>query len=138
MEVCLRDQVNVTVLQDEIENAKPTGDLDVVFAKYCKKTPTVLDCVKEFTNVSELCLEEKEKDSLKVVLNVSATLAEFVCHKDGDRIAMFIAEGGVECLTNQKDGVQECFNNTLGSKIPKDVPSVDNLPLLLIGTEECK
>jgi hypothetical protein len=33
---CIKSLVNVTELQTEIEEAKPTGDLDVVFRKYCR------------------------------------------------------------------------------------------------------
>nr|CAD7265311.1 unnamed protein product [Timema shepardi] len=33
---CVKSLVNVTQLKQEVEKAKPTGDLDVVFRKYCK------------------------------------------------------------------------------------------------------
>jgi hypothetical protein len=33
---CYKSLVNVTELQAEMETAKPSGDLDVVFRKYCR------------------------------------------------------------------------------------------------------
>lgn len=63
------------------------GSLDDVFGKYCKKVPEFELCVKNYTSVLEVCLESKEKDSEKVILNVTKSLSEFVCHKSGDRIA---------------------------------------------------
>lgn len=36
IQFCFRKLVNYTQMQDEIEKAKPTGDLDTVFRKYCK------------------------------------------------------------------------------------------------------
>jgi hypothetical protein len=33
---CFKSIVNMTELQAEMETAKPTGDLDVVFRKYCR------------------------------------------------------------------------------------------------------
>lgn len=35
-QVCLKGLLNYTELKTEIEEAKPTGDLDIVFRKYCK------------------------------------------------------------------------------------------------------
>lgn len=70
-----------------MDKAKPTGDLDTVFGKYCKKTPVVIDCIKQFTTAMDPCLEPKEKESKEMVLNITESLANFVCHKDGDRIA---------------------------------------------------
>jgi Protein of unknown function (DUF1397). len=34
--MCVGRLVNYTELQIEIEKAKPTGDLDLVFSKYCR------------------------------------------------------------------------------------------------------
>jgi Protein of unknown function (DUF1397) len=33
---CVQSLINVTAVQEEIEKAKPTGELDTVFKKYCK------------------------------------------------------------------------------------------------------
>jgi hypothetical protein len=33
---CFKSIVNVTELEAEMEIAKPTGDLDAVFRKYCR------------------------------------------------------------------------------------------------------
>lgn len=33
---CYNNLVNVTELQAEVEKAKPSGDLDIVFRKYCR------------------------------------------------------------------------------------------------------
>jgi hypothetical protein len=36
LQECVKSLVNVTELQAEVEYAKPTGDLDAVFRKYCR------------------------------------------------------------------------------------------------------
>jgi len=36
LQECIKSLVNVTELQAEMELAKPTGDLDAVFRKYCR------------------------------------------------------------------------------------------------------
>lgn len=138
LENCVKSQVNITELQQEIEDAKPSGDLDTVFGKYCKKTPTVIQCVKDFMTSVDPCLEEKEKANKKIVMNMTESLIDFLCFKDGDRIAMFIAEGGVECIQERQEAVQRCANETLGKKIPTETPTIDNLPLFVIEKEQCE
>lgn len=61
--------------------------MDEVFAKYCAKSPVTLDCIKNLTVAIEPCLDEGERENLKLVLNVSESVANFICYKDGDRIA---------------------------------------------------
>jgi len=45
---CMKSMVNVTELQEEMDKAKPTGDLDLVFKKYCRKSPVFKECVTKF------------------------------------------------------------------------------------------
>lgn len=87
LQECVEAQINVTAVQEELEVAKKTGSMDEVFAKYCKKIPDVMLCVKNVTNAVKPCLEDKEKDSLKILSNITESLLDFACFKDGDRIA---------------------------------------------------
>lgn len=87
LQECIEAQVNVTAVQEELEEAKKTGSMDEVFAKYCKKIPDVMSCVKKVNEAVKECLEDKEKDSLKILSNITESLLDFACFKDGDRIA---------------------------------------------------
>lgn len=49
VQFCFRKLVNYTQMQEEIEQAKPTGDLDTVFRKYCKYV-TVIKLFTYYTN----------------------------------------------------------------------------------------
>lgn len=84
---CIRSLVNFTELQAEMERYKPTGDLDIVFKNYCNKRSTLKACVSNFTDTIEHCLDKKERENKKVVLNITDSLLEFICYKEGDRIA---------------------------------------------------
>ena len=84
---CLKSLVNATQLQMEMEAAKPTGDLDEVFKKYCQKTPILKQCVLDFTNSLEPCFEPLERANKPIVLNITNSLLDFICFKEGDRIA---------------------------------------------------
>ncbi|XP_015586446.1 27 kDa hemolymph protein [Cephus cinctus] len=140
---CLQSLVNMTELQIEMDQAKPKGDLDVVFKKYCRKSPTLKSCLMNFTDALEPCLEEKERENKKFVKNITESLLNFICHKEGDRIALFIAAGGPECFSNKSQAVKTCVNNTFGSYISAvinetgGVHALQNLPLLILGKKEC-
>lgn len=135
---CGQKIVNLTVLPEEIEKAKPNGNLDTVFNKYCNKRNDALDCVDEFTKSMDPCLTSEEKDQKVVLINITKSLLEFVCHENGNQIALFIAEEGPECFTSKQDALQDCLNATMGKYYNNELPTIDNLPLLVIKEENCR
>jgi len=143
MVTCLQSLVNITELQAEMEKYKPTGDLDIVFKNYCNKRGTLRACVSNFTDTVQRCLDEKERENMKIVMNITDSLLEFICYKEGDRIALFISAGGPECFQERQQAIQDCANRTYGGYIPKTDPTsgligLDNLPSLTFGIRECR
>lgn len=138
IQFCLRRLVNYTQIQSEIEAAKPTGDLDTVFRKYCRKSPQLRNCVTNFTEAVEPCLSPEERFSKLTITNITDALIGFICFKEGDRIALFIAEGGPDCLKSKQDDIQQCLNSTFSKYIPKEMPGKqEELPLFKLGQAEC-
>lgn len=84
---CAQRLVNFTALPDEIEKAKPNGNLDTVFNKYCNKRNDAIECVETFTNSLDPCLTQEERDQKVVIVNITKSLLEFVCHENGNQIA---------------------------------------------------
>uniref|UniRef100_A0A1B0CP13 Uncharacterized protein n=1 Tax=Lutzomyia longipalpis TaxID=7200 RepID=A0A1B0CP13_LUTLO len=125
--------------RSEIEKAQPNGELDTVFNKYCRKRHNATDCITSFTNLLEPCLTEEEISHKEVYTNISKSLLGFVCHKDGDQIALFIAEKGPECFQERKDSLIECFNKTFPKVFDQvhEPVTMDNLPKFVFGTDQC-
>ncbi|XP_053987765.1 27 kDa hemolymph protein-like [Hylaeus volcanicus] len=140
---CLKSFVNVTKLQEEMEKYKPTGDLDIVFKNYCRKTPMLKSCVSNFTAAIEPCLEPKEKENKKIIQNITDSLLSFICFKEGDRIALFISADGPECLQSKQQDIGNCLNATFGSYLPPVdsngglLGGLESLPSLILGPKEC-
>ncbi|KAG4075297.1 hypothetical protein HA402_003088 [Bradysia odoriphaga] len=134
---CLTGLVDFEALQKEIETAQPNGDLDVVFNKYCRKRTIAIECMNVFTVAIEPCLDEKEVAGKTTFVKIFTNLLNFVCHKDGDQIALFIAEKGPECFNSKKDALITCINSTMSGYIPSETPTVDNLPQLVMGVQQC-
>lgn len=143
MEQCLKSLINMTELNAEMESAKPKGELDEVFKKYCRRSPIFKNCVNNFTTAIEPCLEEKERENKKIVLNITESILNFVCYKEGDRIALFIAAGGPDCFQSKQQEIQDCANATFGSYIPTTdpttgaLPTLNSLPSLIFDDKEC-
>lgn len=83
----MKGLIDIEVAKNELEEAKKTGSMDEVFGKYCNKRPQAKECVLSFIDSIKPCLEETEKQALNVTLGVVKQLSEFVCFRDGDRIA---------------------------------------------------
>lgn len=133
---CITDLVDLEKLQEEIEQAQPNGELDTVFNKYCRKRTTAIDCMKNLTTSIEPCLSAEEQTHKKTFVNIFTNLLNFVCHKDGDQIALFIAEKGPDCLSSKKDELTRCANETFGGYVVSNV-TLDTLPQLVVGPKEC-
>jgi len=135
---CLMHLINVTALQEEIEKATPIGELDTVFNKYCRKRETAVECVKNFTESIEPCLEQQERENKKIVIDVFTSLVSFACEKDGDNIALFIAEKGPECLKEKQMDLVNCVNTTFNGYLPAETPkTINDLPIFNFGEKEC-
>uniref|UniRef100_A0A182P9X1 Uncharacterized protein n=1 Tax=Anopheles epiroticus TaxID=199890 RepID=A0A182P9X1_9DIPT len=136
---CMQDLVDFSDLQEEIKKAKPTGDLDTVFNKYCRRRSAAIECIDTFSNKVDICLENDEKESKVVMVNIVHGLLNFVCHKDGDQIALFIAEEGPECFADQKEALIDCVNGTMSGYLKDDAAPVasEGLPKLVMGKKQC-
>ncbi|XP_059052443.1 27 kDa hemolymph protein-like [Achroia grisella] len=128
---CVKGLFDFSTIKKEIEDAKPNGALDEVFGKYCAKSPQLKTCIHSLTTSISPCLESTTREQIGPLNNGADQLIDFVCYKDGDRIALFIAEGGPECFQSKAEPIRECAN-----KIKDSVASVEAAQSLTI-VEQC-
>lgn len=134
---CIQNLADFSNLEEEIEKAKPTGDLDLVFNKYCGRRHEALTCLDTFSNATDPCLTDEEKAHKKTFNGIIRRLLEFVCHDNGNQIALFIAEEGPECFSSKKDQLVNCFNQTYSKYFTTEIPSLDNIPTFTITKQNC-
>ncbi|XP_022219162.2 27 kDa hemolymph protein [Drosophila obscura] len=141
MSACISGVANLTALQAEMEEAKPLGELDTVFHKYCKRAPEAEACVKEFNEKMQVCLTSEEKRHQETIARIGASLLGFACSRGGDQIALFVAEKGPECLEANKEAISSCLNRSFHQYIPKDgpaaLPDLMSRPELLFSPTHC-
>ncbi|XP_046960158.1 27 kDa hemolymph protein-like [Vanessa cardui] len=128
---CVKALIDVETIKKEVEEAKPNGALDEVFKKYCEKSPQLKTCIHTLTNGLSPCMGAALRDHIGMANNGSDQLIDFVCHKDGDRIALFIAEGGPECIQEKVNEVRECF-----MKVKENIQNVEEFKKMTL-VEKC-
>lgn len=111
--------------------------------RYCRKRNTAIGCVENFTAALSPCLEPKEIEGKEVFVKIVKSLLNFVCYKDGDQIALFIAEKGPECFEQSKDELINCMNSTFNTYLPLQsaiqLPTIPmELPQFVIGDKQCQ
>jgi len=111
---CFMEQFDLDELQSEIEEKQKVGDLDEVFIKYCREhISAARGCLKSFLEVSQQCLREQDRPGLNVTLHMVDQAIDFTCHNSGDRIALFMAEEGVDCVSTYKEESLACINQSV-------------------------
>nr|CAI5845763.1 unnamed protein product [Callosobruchus analis] len=85
---CMERYINASMVQEELEKAKDTGSMDEVFGKYCNRWPEIQACFQNATSYARQCMDVKEQDAFNRSLAILQELQEFVCFKDGDRLAI--------------------------------------------------
>lgn len=111
---CFMEEFQVFTIQDEIEESKQKGELELVFQKYCRDhVPRARTCLESFLDVSRECLQEKNRPGLNITLQMVDAAIDFTCHNSGDRIILFLAQNGYECVEKHKNELVKCINNSV-------------------------
>lgn len=137
---CFSKLFNLTSIQEEIEIAKPIGELDTVFVKHCSHRTEAETCIVNFNSKIQPCLDREEKAGNVVMMRVVHSMFDFLCYKGGDQIALFYAEKGPECLDDNKMEIGHCLNTTLqGYSVSEGIPDMNSivLPQLVLGPKQC-
>ncbi|XP_037931759.1 27 kDa hemolymph protein-like, partial [Teleopsis dalmanni] len=137
---CVNSVANLTEILQEVEAARPAGELDVVFQKYCNRQPRAEQCLREFNSQLLPCLNSEERSQNAVMMRIVTSLLNFICYKNGDQIAMFIAEEGPECVEANKDNILNCMNATFSAYMPKNglpIEPLKELPDLVLDPKQC-
>ncbi|KAK4316051.1 hypothetical protein Pmani_012756 [Petrolisthes manimaculis] len=136
---CITKIIKMDKLMHEINISSPRGELDVVFKKYCKKRAAMVMCIENFFSSIEVCLTDKQKEDLNVTRRAIDAGIDFICYKEGDHIALFMAEQGKECVEAHMDSIGKC----IGERVPDIKNSTNNpnsidMASLAISEESCK
>ncbi|XP_064084954.1 27 kDa hemolymph glycoprotein-like [Macrobrachium nipponense] len=136
---CITKIIKWDKLQHEINRSIPRGQLDLVFKKYCGRRDSLMECVEDMFTKLDVCMDERERQDLNITRAAIDAGLDFVCYKDGDRIALFMGEKGGECVKSQKDNIRNCIEERVPEmKEAEADPFAISINKLTINEENCK
>jgi len=110
---CVTSKINIVNITEEIKAAAPRGALDEVFASYCNLVPGIKHCRTPMISALQVCLSHQRDDDLQLIDSAIDGALDFMCFKGGERIAIFLAENGTDCLYDNADRIASCINDTM-------------------------
>lgn len=139
---CVMQNFESGEIEREIRAKEKTGDLDLVFKKYCgEPVRKTRPCIEDFLNASRRCLKAEDQEGLNIALRMIDSAIEFMCHNSGDRIALFMSHDGAQCLKDHREDIMKCINaslpNIFSPQEKKHHSSVIN-HLIFFSRENCR
>jgi len=138
---CVMQNFDISSIQSEVAAKEKTGDLDLVFKKYCgAPVNKTRPCLKDFLKASRRCLKTEDKPSLDITLRMIDSAIEFMCQNDGDRIALFMSENGWDCVQDHREDIIKCVNSSVpelfdGENIKQ---KYSNIHFMIYSPENCQ
>lgn len=137
LQQCFSNLKTFTELPKKVEDASPHGDIDLVFMEYCNHSVSLKGCINKFLFTLEPCLAENEKSSKYILQNITESIFGFICEGQGNNIAVFYTEQGLQCIMSRKVGIQKCLNETVAPQTDNSTER-DSLFGISFDLEQCK
>lgn len=134
MKKFIEDHFDVDEIAKEIEKSGKAGEMDEVFKKYCDLRAKSIDQIHKVVETVTNCVDKEERAIFTRVLNITESLINFACDKDGERVALFIAEDGLKCMGDKAEELKKCGTDVVGDKLPT---TFDKIPKLEVTKEGC-
>ncbi|XP_023337441.1 27 kDa hemolymph protein isoform X2 [Eurytemora carolleeae] len=136
---CFTEQFDQDTILREIEDKKKSGDLDEVFKKYCGSPISKLrSCLENFLTISHQCLHQEDRVGLNITLKMVDAAINFTCHNSGDRIALFMAESGMDCVQENKEHILTCLNKSVPEIFQNDGRNGGRMHFYVFQQENCR
>lgn len=112
----------------------------IFYLRYCGRRHQLINCTRTVGSKIEPCLSAKETVNKNIAVNMFVKGLDFVCHKEGDQIALFIAEKGPECFKDKNVELQKCVKDSVTPYLPNKTDSIDfkKIPTLDFDKTKCQ
>ncbi|XP_031351275.1 27 kDa glycoprotein-like isoform X2 [Photinus pyralis] len=98
--------------QQEVKEAKKVGNLSAVFKNYCRLSVPLIHHIHRLSDGAIKCSELENRPKLQHFRNMAERAINFACENNGVRIAVFVAEDGIDCVMSKDTALLNCGGNT--------------------------
>ncbi|KAK4875012.1 hypothetical protein RN001_011434 [Aquatica leii] len=106
--------LDTTVNQTDASEGKMI--LNQFFQDLCYKKHKYMKHVSKVIATLLACAGTNEKNLVETGVDVFEKAVEYVCYKNGKRIALFFWRDGYECLMNNTEAIRQCDANVFDAK----------------------
>lgn len=113
-DTCLQKTANITKMIEDFSTAFQDGTVQNATRHHCLKVTPVYKCVTDLVSSVERCFDDKQKEDLWMLAQIVKAVMDFVCYEDGQHVSIFLKDGGLECVIDYQEELQECtvWNDT--------------------------
>jgi len=135
---CVLTNFDSRKIESEIEQKRETGEgLSPVFKKYCgAPVAKTRPCIIDFFETSRRCLPPNDKIGLNITVNMLDAAIDFLCHRDGDRLSLFMASDGMSCVQRHREGIVNCVKDEVPEMFEDG--TLKNVDLLTFDRDKCR
>jgi len=135
---CVLANFDSKKIENEIEQKRETGeDLSPVFEKYCgEPVAKTRPCIIAFFETSRRCLPSNDKIGLNITVNMLDAAIDFLCHRGGDRLSLFMAFDGMSCLQSHREAIFNCIKHEIPEMFEDN--TLKNADLLTFDHDNCR
>lgn len=72
-------------------------------------------CIGSYLDSFQQCVEGEDAITLEATKDIVEGIASFLCHRDGERILLFMKDEGPDCVAEQQENIINCVE-TAGVK----------------------
>lgn len=115
--VCWNKVVDNDFLLSDLQHAFETKTLYSFLKKYCPKLHGIASCIGDYMDSFGQCVTGDDLKTLNATKYILQGVANFVCHRDGERVLLFLKEDGFGCFDEQKENIKSCVSSTGADKV---------------------
>ncbi|KAB0795434.1 hypothetical protein PPYR_12273 [Photinus pyralis] len=92
----------------DVKEAKKTGNLSAVIKNYCRLSVPLIQSVQKLSDGAMKCSEIGFRQKLQHFRNMAEKAINYACENDGVRIISFVAEDGIDCVMGDIVSLLKC------------------------------
>lgn len=119
--ICWNKVVDNDFLMSDLQHAFETKTLYSFLKKYCPKLHGTAACIGNYMDSFGQCVTGDDLKTLNATKYIVKGVADFVCHRDGERVLLFLKENGFECFEQQRENIRSCIDSTGANKLFESV-----------------
>jgi Protein of unknown function (DUF1397) len=108
---CIENALSIEDMLESLGKAMESENYQEIFEKSCQVTNNVLPCLENLSTSFEPCMDNEEKEIIRLLFIVARALVNFGCSRTVDELTSMMNAKEDECFLSKKPAVEICGEN---------------------------